>query len=114
MDIDTDALIKALGVGLGVILLFVIGALAQKLWARFGVARLFLALLFVLWVASILYPPWVFLYGWGITKPAGYWLIFEGPPDRYTRIDFVRLGLQWFGLASVAAVAWLWSRKAGK
>ena len=73
----------------------------------------------VLWLLSILVPPWesdrLVAKGTWATKPAGYAWIFEPPrasPRETIRIDYGRLALEWLFLGSVAgAIFYLQRRK---
>lgn len=76
------------------------------------VRKFALGILFVLWLLSILVPPWevarlLARTQWA-TEPAGYGWIFE-PPRRTSdyqsiHIDYGRLGLEWLFLGSIAGL----------
>ena len=81
------------------------------------IRKLALGILFVLWLLSILFPPWEMyaLTSEGVerfNKPAGYAWIFEPPYDRLpVRIDYVRLALEWLFLGSVAGAIFYLQRQ---
>ncbi len=74
------------------------------------IRNLALGILFVLWLLSILVPPWesdrlVAKGTRGVIKPAGYALIFDPPyvsKLESIRIDYGRLALEWLFLGSLA------------
>ena len=85
------------------------------------IQKLALGILFVLWLLSILVPPWeaARLVARGTqwaTEPAGYGWIFE-PPRRTSayqsiHIDYGRLALEWLFLGSIAgAIVYFQRRK---
>ena len=78
-----------------------------------------IGVVFVLWLLSILVPPWesvrLVAKGTWATKPAGYALIFE-PPRASSfdsiHIDYGRLALEWLFLGSIAgAIVYLRRRQ---
>ena len=83
------------------------------------IRKIALGVLFILWVLSILVPPWesdrLMAKGFpAVTKPEGYAWIFEPPrasPRETIRIDYGRLALGWFFLGSVAGAIFYLQRQ---